>query len=374
MRILHVGPSGLAVTSRYGGALQRRILGLAEAQRDVGHDVTIVSPGAARAGEADGVPEGVEFVPIPLRLRRPARDYEFLLRVRRALARRGFDVVHAHGSPEAATILRSVGERHVQAVDFFRYRLTARRWGHRHYTRALDRYDAVLPVSRFCADALHAFYPDLRAPVRVVPNGVDPRAFRPDEDAARRARAALGLPAGPLVVYLGRVCRQKGSDLLGPLARDLRTRHPDATVVAAGPAEQFGHDGPTPLTRGLEAQGVRWLGPVHESRLAGLLAAAAVVVLPTREDEMFGMAALEALSCGTPVVASNLGGIPEAVGAGGRLFEPGDAPGFLAATRALLDDPGAAAVTTRAGAVHARGFAWARIEELTAAAYRGEEP
>lgn len=371
MKILHIGPSEVSVLSTRGGAVQRRIVGLARIQADEGHDVTVLSPSAHEEPMA-GTHDDWRRVDVPLRTERPLRDYEFLMKSRRALAEQSFDVLHAHGVPDAHRWLGGLAVTSVQTVDFFRYRLTNRRPGHRYYTSSLNRYASVMPVSDFCRLGLSAYYPELTTHLDVVPNGVDPTQFVSSPAAADAARAALGLPADRrLVVYLGRVCHQKGSDLLGPLAEKLRTSHPDVTVVAAGPPEQFSarSGARSTLMGDLTAAGVVVTGAVHEDYLSGLLGAADVVVLPTRADEMFGMAALEALSCGTPVVASDLGGIPEAVGSAGVVFPVGDVHAFHSSVAEVLDGLASGDDWAEKARAHALGFSWAEVTRMTHEVY-----
>lgn len=366
MKILHIGPSEVPVLSSHGGAVQRRIVGLARIQAADGHEVTVMSPSAA--GEAAGEESDWRRVDVALRTKRPLRDYEFLMQSRRALAGERFDVLHAHGVPDAHRWLGGLAGVAVQTVDFYRYRLTDKQWGHRYYTKSLNRYARIMPVSQFCRDGLTAYYPALTTPLEVVPNGVDPSQFDSNPAAADAARSALALPRDRrLVVYLGRVCHQKGSDLLKPLAERLRLSHPDTVVVAAGPPEQFSAEtgARSTLMDDLAGAGVVVTGAVHEDYLAGLLAAADVVVLPTRADEMFGMAALEALSCGTPVVASDLGGIPEAVGSAGVVFQAEDGSAFHRSVGEVLDGQAAGQDWTARARAHALRFSWGEVARRT---------
>ncbi len=368
LRILHVGTAGVPVLSDRGGALQRRMLEMAELQLAAGNEVVILSPGT-RDRTIDRV--GVTIHELALRSRHPLRTYEFLARGRRKLAgAEGFDVLHAHGSPWAARTLNSARAK-VQSVDYFKYGGSNRESVRRGYIWALQGFDAILPVSEYCAREFVSFYPELRDKVTILPNGVNTSQFSPDGAAAARARSELGLPSDrEIVLYLGRVCEQKGSDLLASLASSLRDEAPHALVVAAGPPETFGTEGTSPLMRTLQDAGVMCTGAVHEDLVAGLLTSAAVFVLPTRRDEMFGMAALEAASAGSAVVASQLGGIPEAVGPGGVLFPVGDAEGFADAVVKLLDEPSYASSLASKGRSHAATYSWPRIVEQSNAIYR----
>ena len=359
MRIVHIGTSVVPVGYRHGGALQRRMLEMARRQAALGHEVVVLSP-----GDRTGVVEvdGVVVQTLRLRSRRPARDYELLAHARWWLGRTTRrDILHAHGAPAAGSALRNRFAAAVHSVDYFQYRGSKSRAGARYYSARLDAFDVNLAVSEFCSREFSRFYPRVAGKTRILNNGVNRSQFRPDPEAALRARIALRLPSAPLVVYLGRVCVQKGSDLLGPLAEALRGRVPAATVVAAGPADQFGVPGSSSLVESLGRSGVRCLGAIDEEHIGGLLASAAVVVLPTRRDEMFGMAALEAIACGVPVVASDLGGIPEAVGPCGLLFPVGDGDAFVDAVARVLTDEGLAADLQAERTSHTGRFDWESV-------------
>jgi glycosyltransferase involved in cell wall biosynthesis len=367
LRIVHVGTSEVPVLHELGGALQRRIAEMSRIQACDHHDVTVLTPW--RADETFHA-AGVRFEGIRLRSSRPYRDYEFLMKSAIRLRRSPqFDVLHAHGSPEAARFLGRYAAIKMQSVDFFRYRLTASNIGRAYYTSSLNAFDLILPVSTYCASEFATFYPKSTSRRVVLPNGVNTDQFYPDGNSASIVRNALGLPPGPLVVYLGRVCEQKGSDLLVELAEALDVSHPEVTVVAAGPAEQFSDRGETPLIRALTKGGVLVTGAIHESHLRGLLNSASVFVLPTRRDEMFGMAALEAAACGVPIVASRLGGIPEAVGSGGILFPPGNSNELIVSVRLVISDNQLAMKLGLAAEAHAQKYSWRKVVNMATDIY-----
>jgi glycosyltransferase involved in cell wall biosynthesis len=213
--------------------------------------------------------------------------------------------------------------------------------------------------------------------VEVLPNGVDVDQFSPHPEDAARERGGID---GPVVLYLGRICKQKGTDTLLAAAERLRERGDRANVVLAGPVGGFDAGDRQRETaeweRRIAAAGARWLGQVADSRLAGLLTMADVFVMPTRELEMQGMAALEAQACGTPVIASDHGGLPETVPDGcGVLFEPGDSDALAEAVARLLTDHDARAAYSAAALEHARTLSWGRIADRLMLLYervRGE--
>lgn len=358
--ILHIGTAEVPVLSNVGGALQRRIVEMSRIQAKLGHDVTVFSPGPENRTVYH---EGVRVKELALRLNPPWRTYEFLARTARILRKDHlrFDILHAHGSPMAAVALGAFARASVHSLDFFRYGGTGSTVGRRVYEYALLKFDFNLPVSEYCQREFVRFYQGHVAAPYVLFNGVNVEQFEPNDAAAHLARVSLGLPDGPLVLYLGRVCEQKGSDLLGRLAEVLQVEHPGARVVASGPPDRFGESGSSALMSHLRQSGVVCTGAVREEILAGLISAATVCVLPTRRDEMFGMAALEALASERAVVASDLGGIPEAVGPGGLLFPVGDEAAFVAQVCRLLGDPGERSILSGLGRAHAEHFAWTTI-------------
>jgi glycosyltransferase involved in cell wall biosynthesis len=197
-----------------------------------------------------------------------------------------------------------------------------------------------------------------RAHVHVVPNGIDATAFapRPRGDV----RAALGLPPSPLLVAVGRLNREKGFGVALDALADL----PGALLAIVGEGEE---------RRRLEQQvdrlglvdRVRFVGACPPDEVAAYLAAADVFLFPTERDEAAPVVLLEAMASGTPVVASELGGIPEVVGesgVAGMLVRPGDSAALGRATRKLLDD--AALRERMAAAARERVLAEYTIEHM----------
>ena len=132
----------------------------------------------------------------------------------------------------------------------------------------------------------------------------------------------------------------------------------------AGPTGQFGSSQPSRITARIGAVGGTWLGAVPEERLADVFRAMDIFVMPTREYEMFGMAAAEALSAGTPVVCSRQGGLPEVVPeTAGVLVPPGDPKALADALIRLCVEPDRRRELTDAAHGSASRFSWASIAE-----------
>ena len=172
----------------------------------------------------------------------------------------------------------------------------------------------------------------LGLPVTRVPLGVDLGRFRPP--AGTTVRDRLSEDGAALLVLASRLSREKRPALAIDTVAELVRRGRRVQLVIAG-------DGP--LWRALEARAaglpVRFLGFVAEpERLAGVLAAADVALAPG-PVETFGLAALEALASGTPVVADAGSALPELLGAAGGLAVPGRPGEFADAVEAVLDAP-----------------------------------
>jgi D-inositol-3-phosphate glycosyltransferase len=178
--------------------------------------------------------------------------------------------------------------------------------------------------------------------IAVVPCGVDTDLFKPGD--AEDARAALGISREPCILYVGRLAPIKGLetllDAVGALARRGRSVR---LVVVGGEADEprDGHE------RGLRARidalgihdRVSFVGPQRQESLRTHYVAADVTVLPSHY-ESFGMVALEAMACGSPVVASRVGGLTTTVrdGVTGFLVPEGDVSALAERLDTLLGD------------------------------------
>ena len=232
---------------------------------------------------------------------------------------------------------------------------------------AVERADRVIAVSgQMRADITAHFRVDPDRVV-VIHNGVDAAAFARTERGEALARHGV---RAPYALFVGRISEQKGIFQLLEAARGLPAGV-QLVLCASSP------DTPELLAR-LEAAvagrpEIRWINamlPVPE--VAQLYSHAAVFVCPSIY-EPFGLINLEAMACGTPVVASRVGGIPEVVvdGETGWLVAPGDPAALGGALRHALDDPERARRMGEAGRRRVEAhFSWDRIADRTLAVYR----
>lgn len=339
-----------------GGATERRMIELAAAQAAAGHEVRVMSAESAFSVRRH---RGFAVQGVRVRTRPPIRAYEMLVAARRYLRADPPDVLHFHSAHEGARFARFVHVPTLLSVDYFRYRGSNTLLGHRYYEGSLRRFDRLLPVSESCATEFRQFWGD-PAPIEVLYNGVNADQFRPDPESGQHLRVELGLE-GVIVLYVGRLCGQKGTEILLDVWEQYRPS--GATLVVAGPIGQFfGAVQPSKLPERMNALGVHYLGAVEDQHLAHLYNACDVFVMPTVHDEMFGMAALEAQACGKPVVASRLGGLLEAVSDGSGLFvAPGDRRALGEGLVELVGDADRRAEMGLAARQHALGFTWDRI-------------
>lgn len=191
----------------------------------------------------------------------------------------------------------------------------------------------VVPVSR----AMEARVRDeigLPASVRteVINMGVDRTVFLPVPDA----RAVTGWPEGEKVaLFAGNLIPRKAPDVLLAAFEALSARGACDRLVFAGEGPSRAVLEAEAASRGL-ADRVHFTGALSPERLAAAMSAADVFVLPSLAEPL-GVVLLEAMACGTPCVASRVGGIPEVVGEGcGALVEPGDAAGLASALEDVL--------------------------------------
>jgi glycosyltransferase involved in cell wall biosynthesis len=198
-----------------------------------------------------------------------------------------------------------------------------RRWQIRH---ALNRCHSVVAVSRALAERLQAIGVESNR-IQVVYNGVDDGRFCPREREG--ARCSLGVPiSAKLVLYVGNILTSKGCDDLLSAIEILAATDDSLHLAYVG-------DGPqrpileSRVTRLGLAGRVRFVGKVTHDVLSGWYTAADITCLPSYNEGVPNVL-LESMACGTPVVASSVGGIPEIIPEYAGILVPKGAPDSLA--------------------------------------------
>lgn len=370
MRVLHV-------LRPAAGGMRQHVLQLATGLGAYGFDAQIACPGDADIVRS-ALAAGVEVRPVPIvGPLSPLRDVEAFLVLRDVIRHGSFDIVHAHGSKAGlvgriAAMLAGAPNR-VMTVHNDVIGGSVR--------PALRR--AVIGVERFLAghtsrvivvsDALRSELIETigldPALVVTVHNGIDLAPFLTSVDPGP-VRDRYGIPRDAIVFgSAARFAPQKGHDVLVKAAVPVLEKVPDAYLLLAG-------DGPLlePVRRAASRTPVasRIIFPGFETDVRGMLAALDVFA-SSPVSEGLGLAAIEAMATGLPVVSVRTGGVPEVVvdGETGILAEPGDLTGLTEAMLRLARDPMARLTMGEAGRRRAIDeFSEDKMLERTALVYR----
>jgi glycosyltransferase involved in cell wall biosynthesis len=272
---------------------------------------------------------------------------------RRELRRRRPDLVVVVTTVLPAAVLAARLERVpvvVYAAELYQSTPLRRPWG-----ALLANGTAVLAAGIVCcSEAVARRFPRrLGAPLSVAypPVGAEYEGGNRGE-----ARARYGLEdADPCIAVIGSISRGRGQDVALHALALLRERFPEARLLIVGaphprPVDLAFADELRMLSAGLRLDDAVVFAPATEE-MADVYAAADIVVNPARVPESFGRVAAEALMAGRPVIASRIGGIPEAIrdGVDGLLVEPDDPEVIAAAVQRLRSDPERAARLVASG-------------------------
>jgi N-acetyl-alpha-D-glucosaminyl L-malate synthase BshA len=318
-------------------------LGVALAER--GHEIHFIS--YARPARLVDFHPRVTFHKVsvssyPL-FRYPPYDLALASLMREVAEARELDLLHVHYAiPHAVSALLARGmleqrrPRIVTTLHGTDITVVGADRSYFHPTRfGINRSDAVTTVSRWLRDETERMFSPTSA-IQVIPNFVDTTRFQPRECQVTRDRLGVGDE-----VVLAHVSNFR------PVKRIADTIRIFARIAAERPARMLlAGDGPErpraeELARELGvADRVQFLG--EQERIEKVLACADLFLLPS-DSESFGLAALEAMACGVPVLGTRAGGLPEVVvdGESGRLFDVGDIDGAASAALELLADPDA---------------------------------
>ena len=224
--------------------------------------------------------------------------------------------------------------------------------------------DAVLASCSVEADQIASLYGGEPGRIRIVPPGVDHAFFGPGHRP--QARRALGLPLdGRLLLFVGRIQPLKRADVAIEALAELRAHgdEPYRLVVVGGPSGPHGEKSLHSLYDVADARGVRefvhFIEPQPHELLSSYYRAADVCLVPSR-SESFGLVALEAAACGTPVVASAVGGLTTLVDDGhtGYLVDEPDPRAYAAAVRRVFERPLGPERLSTASVLRARLYTW----------------
>nr|WP_243697286.1 D-inositol-3-phosphate glycosyltransferase [Aeromicrobium phragmitis] len=346
--------------------------------------VVDAEPGIRVHHVAAGPFDGLEKNDLPAQLCSFVRD---VLRAEVEHAPGYFDLVHSHYwlSGQVGTVVRDrwgvplVHSMHTMAkvknaalADGDTPEPLGRVWGEEEIVRFADRLIANTDEER---RELIELYGAHGGRVDIVHPGVDLDVFHAhDRDEARRR---LGIaPHTPLVVFAGRIQPLKAPDIVLKAVANLRRRHPalGVEVAVVGGASGSGLDRPGELQDLAQELGiteaVHFVPTVSQTDLAQWYSAASTVCVPSY-NESFGLVAIEAQACGTPVVAARVGGLTTAVADGvtGTLVDGHEPRDYADALFAYLTDGQLRSDVGQKAVAHAEMFSWDVTADRTIASY-----
>ncbi|MGW6130623.1 glycosyltransferase family 4 protein [Cellulomonas sp. NPDC055163] len=342
------------------GGVQFHVRDLAEALIERGHTVSVLAP----ADDDTPIPPYMTSAgrAVPVRYNGAVARMTFgpvtAARVRRWLAAGEFDVLHLHEpvTPSLGMLALWIADGPIVAT-FHTALLRSRplQMAYPLVRQSLEKISARVAVSE---DARRTLVEHMGGDAVVIPNGVYVDAFT---GAAPDPRWT-GTPDAPTIAFLGRLDEpRKGLQVLLAAVPEVLRTHPGARFLVAG----RGDTGPDEVREllGDDARAVEFLGGITDDEKASLLASVDVYCAPQIGGESFGIVLVEAMSAGTPVVASDLGAFRRVLeeGDAGVLFRTGDSAD-LARTlvRVLGDEHLRAALVERASAA-VRRYDWSSV-------------
>jgi N-acetyl-alpha-D-glucosaminyl L-malate synthase BshA len=370
---------GITCYPTYGGSgAMATELGLALAQR--GHEIHFIS--YASPFRLRGYAERVYFHEVdttiahyplfdhfPYTLALASKQYEVARRESLEILHVHYAIPHATTAWLAREMLRPQRVRVITTLHGTDITLVGQEASFHEITKfSIERSDVVTAVSNFLRDETYRTFGCVGCDVQVIPNFVNLAEYRPDPGASRDSLAPTGHRVITHVSNFREVKRVK--DVVRIFAR-IRKAMP-ATLVMVG-------DGPDRSDAEREAvllgvgDSVRFLGRLE--RVVSILQGTDLFLLPS-QTESFGLAALEAMACGAPAVASRVGGLPEVIddGVSGILEPPGSVEAMGRRAVELLMDPARLQATREAAIAKAGTFSAERIVPMYEALYTESTP
>jgi glycosyltransferase involved in cell wall biosynthesis len=339
---------------------------------------------AALATPATPLPPGVRRVDVRRMARGRLLTLEHSLRLPVDLRRSGAAVAHspALDPPRRSPVpwVQTIHDLIPFAFDDPELAIERRRW--RRFGPRVLRASAVVTPSRHSADDAVAALGLDPASMHVIPHGVEAQfhpapppavlgtEMRRDDAFPFQERSTRSAP-GPYLLYVGAWGPQKGyAEAMETVAGLADDGYPHRLVIAGRQDEWMRAQVQRIIDRSRRPDLVDVAGYVED--LASLYRGAAALVVTSRH-EGFGLPALEAMACATPVVAFDNTAIPEVVGDGGTLVSDGDVGALVGAVRAVIDDDEVRRSHVTRGLARAALFSWRRSAEAHAAVYRAAQ-
>jgi glycosyltransferase involved in cell wall biosynthesis len=294
------------------------------------------------------------------------------------------DIVHSHYNMPYAdySAMRYSKEKkvplvltyHADAPDtgggFLRNRLQAF-YNRRILPRVLNQAYIIIATSQSYIDQSR-FLGNYRQKIKVIPNGINLEEFQ-IKNSKENCREKLGLELDKtIIIFFGNLVQYKGPNVLLRAFANIKKVYPDVQLIFAG-------RGPMKnelknLAKKLEVdERISFTGYVEQELKPLYYKSADIFCLPSvKLTEAFGIVNLEAMACGLPIVASELGGIPDLVkdGENGLLFKPGNVKELSYKLEYLLDNKNLMKNMGKKGEKLAADYSWIKIAEKTEAVYK----
>lgn len=238
-----------------------------------------------------------------------------------------------------------------------RYRL----WASAAVRRAIKAADVIIAISHFTASEIQQVFGEDSAKLRVVYNGVDHEAFNPHSARSRMGEVRLKycLPSD-FYLFVGPYSRKKNLRLIVRACALYGGKSPGILpVVVVGDTRRSAlyQETVSLIEEARLGHLFRFLGMVPDADMPALYASARALIYPSLY-EGFGLPPLEAMACGTPVVASNAASLPEVVGKAALMVDPNDPESLLQALDVLCDET-VRGKLRQEGQIQAQRFSWA---------------
>lgn len=339
MRIVQIGTDVLPVPPKYGGAYETYIYGVSKTLVAMGFEVHII---ALDEKEREYVKEGIMYhtfrlnspwaksISILLKLiDEPNKNVPYITHKISSIlklitdAYGEIDIIHVHlpATSLAPLVFKSLYKSRTKLVMHWhnepRYGII-RKIMHKSL---MLRYNIHCAVSRYIKRKLLTYIRDLYGRISVVYNAVDTEFFVYREQYRNKMREQLGLPNdGYVILFIGRIIPEKGLHHIIKIMPQLIRRFKDLKLVIVGPKGHYEKEDSSYFryvnnlikTYNLEKH-VLYLGRVKREYLPWVYSMADVIAVPSLWQDPCPTVVLEAMSCGRPVVAYNVGGIPEII-------------------------------------------------------------
>ncbi len=320
---------------------------LARHYTSLGHEIVVFAQHASRRGSDSEVK-------VPYRLERFGKPFSQVWGIsslRRALARLhnswNFNVVHSHScyptgyaalklcrAEKIPLVITSHGGDLAEDSRFRNRPLVMKRC-----RETLEQADAVTCISSYMKKSIQEVAPDCAAHLHSIPNGVDCAALTAKVFETPGVAQRNKLKPDSFILFLGRLHRRKGVEVLIKAFHQVAKKNPDTQLVVAGDGDEMISLRAQTQQNGV-ANRIHFVGAVQGVDKLWLLQNAVCLVLPTPTRETFGLVLLEAMTNGKPVIGTKLGGILDLIeeNQNGFLVQPGDADDLAQAIEKMFSD------------------------------------